>query len=575
MTRKTVFTILAMCMFFATTFAQNLQNHIPKDATFVITLNPSLLNSKVKFAKLKEFDFFQMGMSELTKQAGPMASEIKKFINDPAEFGMDMMSSSYLFGKIDGKNFRMGYLLNISDKSKLDELIQTYIAPMVPIEKSNNVQFVAQEGMSLAWTDKQILISGVELEYSEEEEWKAHKERKQMEATAWRNNVLSESGTNSIAMNSRFKLSGASTDDVNLFMDYAAFMKLSQELQGGGGDPMTAMMTEMMSGFYEDAYMSTGLNFDKGEIKINSKYFASDAAMDTYREMSDAPYNKKFLKYIPRENLGMFSYNINLGNIIEMVKKSDNEMLSQYPVYESMAVDALKGMGVDMTADEIYKLWNGDITFVVTGMKDFENEVTSYEFDDDFNKKEVKEMKKERLPEFIMMMSHKNKDGLLKLIDLGKQSSMINEAKGYFQMSVPDMPMDVYMKVDKDMVVISNNMRAVTKKAKKVFKKKNRIKLKDAAQLMNSSMYMVWNIPETMQEMEAMDMKFDGPEGEMFNMGKDSFDSVIINSDKKIGTSSVNSVMKLKFNNKDGNALEQIFSMINDMFMAMGGGSSM
>ena len=175
-----------------------------------------------------------------------------------------------------------------------------------------------------------------------------------------------------------------------------------------------------------------------------------------------------------------------------------------------------------------------------------------------------------------MMMSHKNKDGILKLLDLGKESSMISQAKkGYFQVNVPEMPMDVFMKVDKDMVVISNNMKAMAKKAKKVMKRKNRIKLKDAAQLLNSSTYITWNIPETMKIVSEMDgMGADTPQGAMMNMGKDSFSSLVISADKKVGQS-VNSVMSLNFNNKNMNSLEQIFGLINDLVMSMGGGSSM
>ncbi len=575
MTRKSIFSLLVACLFITTTFAQNLQNSIPKDATFVMTMNPSVLNSKVKFSKLKEFDFFKMGMDEMTRQAGPMADEIKKFINDPASFGMDMMSSSYAFGKVDGKNVHMAYILKVADKSKFDELIQTYVAAMVPVEKSGNMEYVAQEGMNMAWNNNQIVISGVELEYEGDEDYTAHKERKQTAANEWMKSIMAGSGTNSIATHATFKMANVGNDDFNFFADYETFAKMSNELQGNGGDPMAKMMMESMSGLYKDSYMSVGLNFDKGQTKLKSNYFMNDEALDIYRQISDAPFNKKFLKYMPKNNLGFMSFNFNLDKLVNIIKSSENPMLAQYPVYESMALEGLKGMGVDMTSDEVYKLWNGDVAMVVTGMKEFEKEVTTYEFDDDFNKKEVKELRKEKLPEFVMMMSHKNKGGILKLIDLAKQSSMITPVKGYFKVAVPDMPMDVFMKVEKDMILVSNNLNVVTKKAKKVFKKKNLMKVKDAAKMMTSSTYMVWNIPATMNVLAEMDgVSTEGPEGMMMNMGKDSFNNITISADKKIGKS-LNSVMNLNFNNKSVNSLEQIFGLINDVFTSMGGGSSM
>ena len=53
-----------------------------------------------------------------------------------------------------------------------------------------------------------------------------------------------------------------------------------------------------------------------------------------------------------------------------------------------------------------------------------------------------------------------------------------------------------------------------------------------------------------------------------------TFDNVVLQSDKKIGES-INSIFSLNFNNKEVNALEQIFGMINKAYKSMGGGSSM
>jgi uncharacterized protein DUF4836 len=575
MTRKLIFTLFIACFTVLSTYAQNLQNNIPKDATFVLTINPGVLNSKVKFSKLKEFDFFKMGMEEMTKQAGPMAGEIKRFINDPSEFGMDMMSSSYAFGKVDGNNIHMGFILKVSDKSKFDDLIQTYVAPMMPIQKIKNMEYISADGVNMSWNNNQIVISTVELEYEGDEEYEAHKARKEKAATDWMNAIMMGNMTNSIATHSKFKLANVNQDDVNLWMDYESLAEITQNMQGVGTDPMTKMVQEMTAGMYQDSYISMGLNFNKGATKLSSRYFMNKEMTDIYSKISDVSYNKNFLKYIPKDNLGYFSFNYNLKNLIDIIKSSDNEMLSQLPVYEGMAVEGMKGMGLDMSADDIYNLWKGDAMFVVTGMKEFEREVTSYEYDDDFNKTEVKEMKKEQLPEFVFMMSHGSKDNVLKIIDLGKQSSMIAAKKGYFQLNLPDMPMDVFMKVENDMILVSNKMDVVTKKAKKVFKKKNLINPKEAAKIMNSTQRIYWNIPKTMDVMAAMDgMNTDGPQGMMLNMSKDSFESVVIEMDKKVGAS-VDADFILNFNNKDMNSLEQIFNMINDAVSNMMGGSSM
>lgn len=60
----------------------------------------------------------------------------------------------------------------------------------------------------------------------------------------------------------------------------------------------------------------------------------------------------------------------------------------------------------------------------------------------------------------------------------------------------------------------------------------------------------------------------------IFNMGKDSFKNLIIETHRAKGDS-MDSVMKLNFNNADVNSLEQLFGIINKAVMTMSGGSSM
>ncbi len=565
-----------MCLTFMGVQAQGLQTNIPKDATFVLTVNPGVLNSKVKFSKLKEFDFIQMGMKEMIKGAGPMGETVQKYLNDPSELGIDMLSSFYFFGKMEGDDVYMGMTMKMDDASKFNALINEHVAPMMPVQEENGMKFMSPDAdAKFAWNDKQLFFGGVQLKFGEEEEYTEFKERKQKATNDWMSSLISNKPANSIATHPKFQKANVTKDDVNFWMDYETFAKMTNDLQGAGADPMAQMMMGMMSGLYEDSYMAMRLNFNKGVTEFATDYFMNETMMNIYEKVFDGDFNEKFLTYMPKNNLGYFSFNLNVNNAIELVKESENPMLAQYPVYESMALESLKGMGIEMTADDLYNLWGGDMMFVVTGVKEFEKEVTTYEFDDDFNKKEITKMEKQRLPEFTFLMSHGSKGNLLKFIDLAKQSSMITEENGLFQVAVPDMPMDVFMSVKDDMLVISNNKKVPTTKAGKLYRKDQLINPKEAVALSQNVQRVFWDIPGTMKYLEEMeDMNMDDEQQMLFNMGKDSFKNLIIETSKATGDS-MDSVMKLNFNNANVNSLEQLFGIINKAVMTMSGGSSM
>lgn len=575
MIRNSLLTLCLLCIAFIGVQAQSLQTNIPKDATFVATFNPGVLNSKVKFSKLKEFDFMQMGIKEMIKEAGPMGETLKEYIDDPSKLGIDLLSSFYVFGKVDGENIYMGMTAKMGDASKFDALVNEYIAPMMPVQEAGGMKFLSPDSDArFAWNDKQLFFGGVQLEFGEEEEYTAFKERKEKATQEWVNSIIANKPMNSIATHPKFKAANVNASDMNFWMDYETFAKMTNDLQGEA-NPMAGMMMGMMSGMYEDSYMSMNLNFDQGVTKLSTDYFMNETMMNVYKQVFDGKFNEKFLKYLPKNNLGYFSFNMNINNAIKLVKESENPMLAQYPVYESMALESLKGMGIEMTADDLYNVWGGDMMFVVTGVKEFEQEVTTYEFDDDFNKKEVKKMKKQKLPEFTFLMSHGSKDNVLKFIDLAKQSSMISEEKGMFKVTVPDMPMDVFMSIKDDMIVVSNSEKVPTAKANKLYSRDQLLNPKEVMKLTNSVQRVYWDIPGTMKYLEEMeDMNMDDEQQAIFNMGKDSFKNMVIESDKNIGDS-INSTMMLNFNNNNVNALEQIFGMINKVVMSMTDGSSM
>jgi hypothetical protein len=149
----------------ASLFAQNLLKHIPEDATFVTTLNPSALNAKIPFSKLKEFDFFKMSMEEMAKELDRSnKDEMLKMLNDPASFGMDFMASSYIFGKVTEEGNAFSMMFKLSDAAKFTEFFKSKLPPDVEIVSVDGFNIIApDQDIAFAWTNDFALITGVEV----------------------------------------------------------------------------------------------------------------------------------------------------------------------------------------------------------------------------------------------------------------------------------------------------------------------------------------------------------------------------------------------------------------------------
>ena len=80
--------------------AQDLKQYIPSDASFIVSMDLANLDSKISFDKLKEFDFYKEGMKEFEKEMSGESKELAEALKDPAAYGIDVMSETYMFGNI-------------------------------------------------------------------------------------------------------------------------------------------------------------------------------------------------------------------------------------------------------------------------------------------------------------------------------------------------------------------------------------------------------------------------------------------------------------------------------------------
>ena len=573
MIRKTFMYTLMLCLSVTFLSAQSLLQKVPTDATFVLTLNPGTLNSKVKFEKLKEYDIYQMGMSQMSKGGGKQIVEI---INDPAKYGMDLMASSHFFGKMNEKGGSFGMLMKLTDAAKFTQLLKDQMGmPDDAIESKGAFKMIQKNNMAMAWSKDMAFVGGTELNWDASVDYETMQKMKTEATNNWISQVLDGAAGGSILKNAKYMLAkNKSKDDAHLWMDYQTFMKMYTGMVSGMGvGAEQEMMMNMMQDLYEEMYISAGLNFDKGTVRINYDAHMNDRMMKLTKDVTDAEFNKNFLKYIPQEDMmGYVAFNYNPRALVEGTREIMTPMLNQVPMYGGMINDGMDILGIIVDEDALYDLWSGDMMLAVTGLQEYEKEITTYEYDEEFNETAVTKTIKQPFPEFTVMFSYTNQDNLMKIVRMGERTPFMINKGGYFEVKVPDAPMDFYMALHEGVFFLTNDQDLVKNRLASGYGKSERLSKAHTNRIVNNAQVIYWDIPSTLKSAAAMGVPMEGPGGQAVNIGKNSLESVIMEVPKVTGDW-VSQQMSLNFKDKQMNGLEQLFKISNELFLSVMGGS--
>jgi len=551
--------------------AQKLQQYIPKDAAMVLSMDLGNLDSKISFDKLKQYDFFQEFLNEMKKEMKNEDEKLQELMNNPEEFGVDYMKESYAFIKVDDKGEPSGggFIFNISDNKKFSKYFKEIVVPKAEggvMGKMGKFQtFTDKEGV-MAWSKNVgVIIVG-------DNDAVAEGSARESNVTALTKSVLNNTPANSILSDVRYlKATKGKKSDMRFWMDYEWVMKLQMQ-----GNELAAMgmgsMVDMLSDLYKDTDYMVDLNFNDGRILMDSKMFTNNKTLERMRKMTKGELNKDFFKYLPNKNvMGYFSLAMNTENfadgMFEMFDPMIKEMGMTRGQMEDMALQTLNGVGLELDKKGMYELIKGDMVFAVTGMREFTVKKTQY--DEDFNQIEVEA--KQMLPEFTAMLSYGKEAELMKLVNMAVGFGVMTKEGDAYKITAPgnELPMDMYLTMKNGVMFVTNNTDLAVGKLANGYGKGQQMS-KDQQKMMNNhSGIFFWDIPQTLNavatytQAEGMSDKMTD---KMINVSKQSLESMIIKTDKKI-KDSYNSEFSFNFVNKRMNSLDQLFSYFNEMYL--------
>nr|WP_276901699.1 hypothetical protein [Pedobacter kyonggii] len=220
------------------------------------------------------------------------------------------------------------------------------------------------------------------------------------------------------------------------------------------------------------AYGKAGLM--KGYGSLNAKLFMDDKSFristglelaqeqaDAYKKIMDRKLNKKFLKYVNSEKaLGFMSYSIDTKAYLEEFPKL---MKQTYGSFLGARMDEEIDLGAELLSllldeEAVSKVIKGDALFVINGLNTKDVTYTTYEYDDDYNQKEVVKTKKETLPDFLFMFSSEDHRLINKLIKYGVNKNYVSVEHNIYKILEKKSPIDIYFMIKDGIVFFGNSL---------------------------------------------------------------------------------------------------------------------
>ncbi len=207
------------------------------------------------------------------------------------------------------------------------------------------------------------------------------------------------------------------------------------------------------------------LFLENKEIKIQSSLELEPAEADVYNRIYEKKINKKFLKYINSDKLtGFFGYSIDTKTYLEEIPTILKTVYSNG--YFGNFADEVD-MGADLFSlllDEaaVAKMVKGDLLFVLNNLTEMETTYTDYEYDENYNSKEVEKTKKELQPDFLMMFSTDDSRLFEKLFKYGIKKNFVTEEDEIYTIEIKKSIFKMYVLIKDGIFFLSSSKPQMT-----------------------------------------------------------------------------------------------------------------
>ncbi|MGG7470249.1 hypothetical protein ACVVIH_16740 [Chryseobacterium arthrosphaerae] len=217
--------------------------------------------------------------------------------------------------------------------------------------------------------------------------------------------------------------------DVFVYTDYGRIV--NEGIYG----KMTKYYTygQMFKNMYNSNY-SYNLYFDKDKVRLVNNYQHKDAEIQkSISSVYKGKKNRKLLELINEKSVGYYVMNVDGAKCFDvMYSLLQNSGVGEYKKEMELVMETMK---IILDEEAIAKIAPGNGIFVLNELKTKKVDYTDYEYDADFNEKEVKKTKEIAVPNFTFAFATENEgywNRIFNLLATNKKLSKKFSKKGDF-----------------------------------------------------------------------------------------------------------------------------------------------
>ncbi|TDS17584.1 DUF4836 family protein [Sphingobacterium paludis] len=223
------------------------------------------------------------------------------------------------------------------------------------------------------------------------------------------------------------------------------------DLSGGFGINM-----QNLNYGYQDAVLD--LVQEKNVLKVKGSVGLDKDIRQLFAKMYTSKANRKFAKYIPEKHLGYLSLNVSTEAYLNGIPKLFERWYAPVlPSYEDLI--NIAGVGIQIALDEkaIAKVMRGDHIVFINDLKKVTTDYIDYEYDEEYNYKEVKKTKEEEIPNFLWMFTSEDQRIYKRLLLFAEKKNQASQSEGVFRISEHEKSMPIYIFFKDDLVFVGND----------------------------------------------------------------------------------------------------------------------
>lgn len=530
--------------------AQNLETTIPNEVDIVVSANAENLLELISVA---DIDASFIG-KELLKKVNRRREDKITSIN---KAGFNVESNAYYFFKDTKDVGYHNFFLELNDVEKFKSHISKRDLKKIKIE--NGLSYIEERGNIRIWNDESLLVV---FGFKTERKFKRELLTKSIKEYAF--NVFKSKNGSVLIKNRNFQKAKKKNSSATVWISnygklMSGFMKFLNA-SSGKGILSSILTTTKDKNIYGIEEVTANLFFEKDNVNMVVDMQVSSGVKKSFKKMYDRKMSKNILKNFDHNKaLAFASFSMNTEEVLleypYLINKMYGGMLPKMKEEISIITDLFS---LVLDEEAIGELITGNALFVLNDFSKQEVEYVTYEFDDDYKRKEVRKKKEEMVPSFTIMIGSKKEKLLQKVLNLGVKHKVLMKSSNIFELK-EKLPVKLFLVVKDEVMYITTSKE---KGASILLGNKSYGSSGHSKLIKNSSALMYVDIHQLMSK-APKDM-FKRGEKKAFDFGYDNLKNAYLQVSKMKGDK-ISAQLKLNTSDNEENSLKLLFKFIETM----------